>query len=165
MKQIIKLTESDLHSIISETLKKILTENNNDKYETWYRGYNSKYGSQRNHLLWITDDISYAKSYGNRVEELIIDTSKLNIASMYDMDDILGYEIDYYDGPNKKETKKIMSQGYNGYCFEANSNTSECLCLFTEEPIVSKRELSKDEFNKIDIYDDLDYKEYDEDYD
>ena len=165
MKNRVKLTEGDLHRIIKESVK-ILLEKQSDKFETYYRGYNSKYGSQKDCLLWITDDISYARVYGNRVEEIVIDLSKLNLASIYKIDDILGYEFDYIDGLDKEECEELLSRGYNGYEFEANSNGSDCICLFSSEPIVSRRELSRQEFDGIELYDDFkDIKQYDDVYD
>ena len=54
----IMVSEFDLHRIIQESLRKVIFEDD-DRYEKWYRGYNSMYGSSRNHLLWITDNMSY----------------------------------------------------------------------------------------------------------
>ena len=164
MKKLIRLTESDLHRIVKESIKIILGEQS-DRFETYYRGYNSKYGSQRDHMLWITDDISYARTYGNRVEEITIDLKKLNLASLYTIDDILGYEFDYIDGLDEEESEMVLSQGYNGYEFEANSNNSDCICLLSSEPIVSRRELSRGEFDAIELYDGFDHKQYDDIYD
>lgn len=164
MKKRVKLTESDLHRIVKESINIILREQS-DRFETYYRGYNSKYGSQYDHMLWITDDISYARTYGNRVEEITIDLKKLNLASLYDIDEILGHEFDYYDGLNEEESKMVLSQGYNGYGFEANSDNSYCICLFSSEPIVSRRELSRKDFDAIELYDGFDHKQYDDIYD
>lgn len=162
-KKLIRLTESDLHKIVKESVNRILKEQSSN-FETFYRGYNSKYGSEHNHLLWITDDISYARTYGNRVEKIIIDLNKLHLASIYGIDEILGYEFDYFEGLDEEETKKVLSQGYNGYAFEANSNTSDCICLLSSEPIVSRKELSRKEFDAIELYDDFDNKQYDDVY-
>lgn len=163
-KKLIRLTETDLHRIIKESVNRILKESS-DGFETYYRGYNSKYGSQHTNLIWITDDISYARAYGNRIEEIIIDLSKLNIASLYEIDEILGYEFDYFDGLDEEESEEVLSQGYNGYEFEANSNMSNCICLLSSDPIVSRRELSKEEFDNIELYDGFDHKQYDDIYD
>jgi len=162
-KRIIKLTESTLHAIIKETINTILEEQG-EKYEIWYRGYKSKYGSQKDNMIWLTDDISYARAYGNRVEEVKIDLNKLHLVSIYDLDDILGYEMDYYEGLDEEEAQEVLSQGYNGYEFEANHNMSDCLALFSTEPIVSRRELSREEFDNIEVWDDLENREYDDDY-
>ena len=162
MKKLIRLTEGDLHNIIRESVKRILTES--DNYETYYRGYNSKYGSRRDNLYWITDDISYAREYGNRVEEITIDMNKLNLASLYEIDDILGYDFECIDGPDEDELEMITSEGYNSYDFYANGNDSYCICLFDSDPIVNVRELSREEFEAIEAYDD-DIHQYDDDYD
>ena len=161
-----KLTESQLRHIIKEAISSVLLEqdNINPNLETYYRGYNSKYGSQYTNILWITDDIRYAKAYGNRVEEIIIDTSKLHLASLYKIDNILGYEFDYYDGLNEDEAKEVIAQGYNAYGFEANSDNSYCICLLDTTPIVSRRELTRDEFDAIENYHGFDYKQYDDNY-
>ena len=165
MKRII-LTEAQLNNIVRKILsEKKLIEHNNPRFETWYRGYNSKYGSQRNHLIWITDDISYARTYGNRVEEITIDTSKLKPASiLYDIDNILGYELDYYKGPTKEEADKILSSGFNAYEFEANNDSSYCMCLLSTEPIVRRKELTEKQFNNIQQYDDFNNRNYHEHY-
>ena len=153
----------DLRNIIHESMKDMLVDNNG-RYEVWYRGYNSKYGSKRGELYWLTDDISYARAYGNRVEEVIIDMNKLNLASIYDCDGVLGYEIDYFDGPDEDGIKELLSNGYGGYSFEANSNSSDCICLWDLSCIVSARELSREEFNNIELYDDFDNPGYDDLY-
>ena len=87
----------------------------NSNLETWYRGYNSRYGSQRDHLLWLTDDIDYAKVYGNRVEEVIIDGNKTNPIEIDD-------SFDYIDGPGKEQTLSFLKDGYNCYYFEQLDN-------------------------------------------
>lgn len=76
------VSEKNLNKIIAESIKKKLNEisNQQSNLETYYKGYNSKYGSQHDHMLWITDDISYARTYGNRVEEIVLDLNKLKLA-------------------------------------------------------------------------------------
>ena len=135
----------DLHRIIQESLRKVIFEGD-DRYEKWYRGYDSRYGSSRNHLLWITDDMSYAGEYGDSIEEIILDSSRLHLVSLYDMDELLGHEIDYYVGPNRDDVEVLLSQGYNGYGFEANDDMSYCVCLFSDDAIVSRRVISSDEY-------------------
>lgn len=148
----------------------IIETEDNKNFEKWYRGYNSKYGSQRNHMIWITDDISYARNYGNRVEEIIIDSKKLNLAELYEVDEIIGTEFfEYYDGLSKEDAKKLLAAGYNGYGFNANSDYSYCICLLNSEPIVSRRELSREEFEAIEKYEAYEgyelIKNYDDIYD
>jgi len=136
----VRLSESDLREIVRESVRKLL-ESEDSGYETFYRGYGSKYGSQRNHLLWLTDDLSYAKCYGDRVEEVVLDTNKLRIASINDVDEIIGYEFDYYIGLTKEDARLVIENGYNGYGFEANDDSSYCICLLDDEPIVERKDL------------------------
>lgn len=118
--------------------------------EIYYRGYKKQYGSQRTHLLWLTDDIDYAKEYGDTVEEYVLDASKLKCASLYKMDEFSEEgEIDYLDGPTKEEARLALKAGYNCYAFEANSYSSECLCLWDKSPIISRRVLSDEEVEEL----------------
>lgn len=143
-----------------------MMEEGQGNLETWYRGYNSKYGSERTHLLWLTSEISYARAYGNRVEEVVIDMDKLNTASLYDIDGIVGYEFDYYDGIDEEECQKAMEEGFGGYEFEVAENEGYyCLCLWDKSCIVSRRELSKDEFDSIESIEGYDNPEYDAELD
>ena len=136
---------------------------NDSNIEIWYRGYNSKYGSDNNHLLWLTDDISYARTYGNRVEEIKIDTSKLKPASIFEMDEICGGYLDYYDGPDEFESEKAKEMGFNCYTFYANNDGSYCMCLWDKSVIVKdgRRELSRGEFETIEKLEGFDNKDYD----
>ena len=163
-KKLIRLAESDLHKIIKESVKRILIEQS-DKFETYYRGYNSKYGSQRDHMFWITDDISYARRYGNRVEEIIVDENKLKLTSIYGIEEIVGYEFDPYEGLNEEDTKLVLAEGYNGYYFYVDYDIVLVINLFSLSPIISRRELTKEEFDAIELFDDCEYKQYDDDYD
>ena len=154
------INDAILDGIIKESVNKVLRENKSN-IETWYRGYNSVYGSEKNHLLWLTDDISYARSYGNRVEEVTIDLNKLNVISLYGMDELFGYEIDYLDGPTKDEARQLINNGYDAYEFEANQDMSICLCMWNKSSIISRRELSRQEFEKIETYDGFDNQPWD----
>ena len=133
----------------------------NGSLETWYRGYNSKYGSNYTHLLWLTDDINYARVYGNRVEEITLDMSKIFPISLYELDDFCD---DYYNGPDEEGSEILMSEGYNCYFFYANNDGSYCMCLWDNTPIISRRELSKEEYEKIEGYPGYDMKNYDDIY-
>ena len=133
----------------------------NGSLETWYRGYNSKYGSNHTHLLWLTDDIDYARVYGNRIEEITLDMSKISPISLYELDDFCD---DYYNGPDEEGSENLMSEGYNCYFFYANNDGSYCMCLWDNTPIVSRRELSKEEYEKIEGYPGYDMKNYDDIY-
>lgn len=154
-KQRYRITESLLDRIIKESVNKVLRENKSN-IETWYRGYNSAYGSEKSHLLWLTDDISYARAYGNRVEEITIDINKLNVISLYGMDELFGYEIDYLDEPTEDEARELIDNGYDAYEFEANQGMSSCLCMWDKSSIINRRELSRQEFEQIETYDDFD---------
>lgn len=139
-----------------------MMEESNGNLETWYRGYNGKYGSDYTHLLWLTSVPDYARAYGNRVEEVVIDMNKLNPASLYKIDAIVGYEFDYYDGISEEEAEKAMEEGIGGYYFEVTENEGyECLCIWDKSAIVSRRELPKEEFDAIEKIDGYDNPEYD----
>lgn len=133
----------------------------NSSLGTWYRGYNSKYGSNYTHLLWLTDDIDYARVYGNRIEEITLDMSKISPISLYELDDFCD---DYYNGPDEEGSEILMSEGYNCYFFYANNDGSYCMCLWDNTPIISRRELSKEEYEKIEGYPGYDMKNYDDIY-
>lgn len=140
-----------------------MMEENQGNLETWYRGYNSKFGSDRTHLIWLASDISYARAYGNRVEEVVVDMDKLNLASLYDLDGICGYEVDYYDGIDEEDAAKAMAEGFGGYDFEVAENEGyECLCIWDKSCIVSRRELSKEEFDSIEAIEGYDNPGYDD---
>lgn len=165
-KKTVKLNEAQLRNIITESVTKVLREYTNQNIETVYRGYNSKYGSDNeNGILWFTDDISYAKAYGNRVEEVQLDSNKLNAISIDELDGMSGLydDFDYYD-PDPKVLKRAFKEGYNCYWFEANSDSSDCLCLWDKSPIISRRELSREEFDAIEHYDGFKYWGYDDVY-
>ena len=136
-----------------------MMEEGQGNLETWYRGYNTKYGSDYDHLLWLTDDINYARAYGNRVEEVVLDGDKLNSICV---SDLLDDGIDYIDGPSKRACKNLTAEGYNCYYFEANDDISYCICLWDKSAIVSRRELSKEEFDKIEGYEGYDNPSYDD---
>lgn len=183
MKRIIKLNESKFAKLITESVNQVLTEfgrktytnavrkkyekyltEDKQRYKIMYRGYNSKYGSQKSHCLWLTDDISYARAYGNRVEEIIIDPSKLKCQSVYGIDELLGYEFDYYQGPDKKESEILKANNCNSYEFYVNSDDSLVICLWDLTPIITRRELSKEEFEEIEEYEGFDNYSYDDEY-
>ena len=100
--KLMRLDEKYIHRIVVDAINRVLTQ----RFETFYRGYNSQYDSQRSHLFWITDNASYAKEYGDVVEEITVDKNKMRIASIYGIDDIIG-EFDYYDGPDEDETNTM----------------------------------------------------------
>ena len=106
-----------------------------ENIQKWYRGFDSKFGIKSKYtpyLLWLTDDLEYAKEYGDSVMEFDIDFSKCN-GSVYDLPE----DIDYYDGPDRQTAKELLKQGINSYCFYANQDSSYCMCLWDKSPIVS----------------------------
>ena len=126
--------------IIKESIDSFLAENSSTyNTEVYYRGYCSKYGPQRCHLLWITDDIEYAMAYGDTVDEVTIDIDKLKLASMQDIENILGHDFDYVYGLSEPEAKEVIENGYNAYGFEANNDESYCICLLDKTPIVRRK--------------------------
>ena len=151
--------------IVSKRLIKSPKENVNEgtgNFEKWYRGYNAKYGSDHTFVLWLTNDIDYARSYGNRVEEVVLDMDKIKDASAWDMDDYCeDYEYDVWDGPDEEAAQRALADGYNCNYFEANEDCSYCMCLWSKEPIVSRRELSREEFEAIEGYEGFDNPTYD----
>lgn len=168
-----------VNRIINEEINKLkrsIIKENENTLEKWYRGYNSRYGSDKTHLIWLTDIVE-ARTYGNRVEEITIDKSKLkdiNIDDLY-YDFLVpeyGYEdVDDYEeegtwypeeGLDYRECETLMMRGYNCYYF--NTNDADCICMWDKSPIVSRRELSREEFENIEIYDDQLAKGYDEEY-
>ena len=131
-------------------LTKISENTSNDNnIEVWYRGYNSTYGSERTHLIWMTDDISYASEYGDSIEEIRINTNKLNVASFEEIDNIVGYYFDYIYGPTKNDCKYLLDNNINSYCFYANNDDSYCMCLWDTRPIISRRTLDKNEISNL----------------
>ena len=146
-KHIVIITEKQantVRNIINETPSYICT---------YYRGcsYNEAIGKVSPHLLWLTPDDYYAKEYLSEPDKVIveykIDERKLSPVSFYRMDELFGYEIDTYDGPNEDEIKILLENGYN--CYEMEYSNADGLCLFNTEPIVSKRILTDEEINNI----------------
>ena len=134
--------EENLNGIVGEEIKKFMERLIQESIgqnclSTWYRGYNSAYGSRRNHLLWVTDTIEYAEEYGDTVDEVVIDDTRLRLASLQEMDETLGYEYDYYEGPDEEEALRLIENGYDGYAFETSD--AYCMCLWNDEPIVETR--------------------------
>lgn len=124
-----------------------LSESVNSEIETWYRGYNPKfglYGADTPYMLWLTTDLEYAKEYAKHfngaVMEFQIDMSRCN-GGVYDLPE----EVDYYDGPDQETANELLADGINSYCFWANQDESYCMCLWSTEPIVSQRQLPMNE--------------------
>lgn len=134
-------------------------ENSSHFIETWYRGFKSKFGPYKNHLIWLTDDISYAKSYGNRVYEYKINMSKCD-GCISDLEEMCEYDFDYLEGPDIDLIETALQNGINSYEFYANNDDSICMCLWDKSPIISIRELDEEEYNNIEEYEGLEYSSY-----
>ena len=147
---------------------KKLNESINHKlnYSIWYRGYDGTYGSDRGeaNLLWLTDDLEYAKWYAmevpNRipghvgvVKRYVIDFDQCN-GSIYDLPE----DVDYYDGPDEQLQAELLEQGINSYCFYANQDSSYCMCLWGDVvPELGKPEIV---FRTDAMNEDVDTQEY-----
>ena len=175
MGQFLNLNEAYLNRIIKKAINETISEKNGN-YQKWYRGYNSKFGSDRTHLIWLTD-IEEARTYGNRVEEVVIDKTKMHDIDPDDLYyDFLVPEFGYPDvddyledvhwypekGLESEEAEKLLRKGYNCYYF--NTHDADCICMWDKTPIVSRRELTKEEFEEIETYDDSLCRKYDDEY-
>lgn len=111
----------------------------------WYRGYDKDLGAEKTHLIWLTDDPSYAKKYGDTVDELEIDES--NIVSISDLDD----DLDYYAGPDAEDCERYTEEGKSGYYFTADSGEEDyqCICLWDKSAIIGRRTLIDNEYDDI----------------
>jgi len=139
-------------------LDSIMVCENTDNIEIWYRGYNSKYGEQRDHLLWVTDDLDYAKEYGDTIMEYQIDSSKCDYG-ISDVEEVIGY-FDYLDGPNEEDCEELLNNGVGCYCFMANDDESYCMCLWDSSCIISKRVISESINENVEWNEQFDYKPY-----
>ena len=159
-----RLTENHNTTIKNNVKNSTLYEATNFNDEIWYRGYESQFGFNGidKNVLWLTDDIDYARCYGNRVAEVVIDGNKLNPASIDEMDGLCSddCEFDYYDGPDDNTIAAAMEEGFNCYCFYANNDSSYCMCLWDNSAIKNIRELSEEETNAIEGYEGYDITPY-----
>lgn len=114
-----------------------------------YRGYNKDYPNWgmrdgQNHI-WTTDDLDYAIMYANifdngGVVEFEIDDSKVNYASEYDYEEILGDEFgaDPIDADNYA-CQQIIDAGYNVLGFDTSDY--DVYLLLDRDLIISAREI------------------------
>lgn len=116
----------------------------------YYHGGNLKDDLWYNGVLWLTPQDYYAKSYAEHagnptIWEVKIDESKINAASLNDMGN------DAFDPyyPDKKSIQLAINEGYNAYYMDYDSDDAEGLCLLSTEPVVSVRQLSEEEYNMI----------------
>lgn len=124
----------------------------NGSLETWYRGYDSKYpnlGVPKNHGMWMTDNIEYAKTYAEefgkygKIAKITIDWSKISWATEGEIYDL---ELDVYD--SDEDTCRIVKQnGYNAWICDYYSDGARGLCLIDSSPIVSIEDVDESEYS------------------
>ena len=124
----------------------------NGSLETWYRGYDSKYpnlGVPKNHGMWMTDNIEYAKTYAEefgkygKIAKITIDWSKISWATEGEIYDL---ELDAYD--SDEDTCRIVKQnGYNAWICDYYSDGARGLCLIDSSPIVSIEDVDESEYS------------------
>lgn len=122
----------------------------NKKVATWFRGFDSKYGvygEETPHLLWLTTDWIYAKEFGDSIMEYKIDMSKCHGSI-----DGMGYlfNFDMSEGPSAEYATYLLNEfGVNSYRYYGGlTESSYCMCLWDETPIVSQRVLDNNELNE-----------------
>ena len=142
---------SQARSYLENIIAEAINESNTGTL-TLYRGYDKTKG---NHNLksgiWLTPQEEYAKVYARQfgdngwVAEYTLDKGKLKV-----MDEATAQRIitDLYE-PIEDDINDVFDEGKNAYEFEVNSYDADVLCLLSEEPIISIRDLSQEEFNAI----------------
>lgn len=141
----------DKTGIAHKNQSSIITESKiNKRIETWYRGFDKEYGvygEETPHLLWLTTDLNYAKEYGDSIMEYKIDMSKCRGSI-----DGMGYlfDFDMSEGPSEEYASYLLNEyGVNSYRYYGGlTESSYCMCLWDETPIVSQRILDNNELNK-----------------
>lgn len=116
------------------------------RYEKYYRGFERKYGSDKDHLLWVAFEPEYAAEYGDSMEEITIDDEQLKPVSTEELEDYYG--VDILDGPDEEQTRQLNNDGYNCYGFQAGYG-SECLCLWDRSVIAKRRTLTTQEIENL----------------
>ena len=124
----------------------------NGSLDTWYRGYDSKYpnlGVPKNHGMWMTDNIEYAKTYAEefgkygKIAKITIDWSKISWATEGEIYDL---ELDAYC--SDEATCRIVKQnGYNAWICDYYSDDARGLCLIDSSPIVSIEDVDESEYS------------------
>ena len=124
----------------------------NGSLSTWYRGYDSKYPNlavPKNHGMWMTDNIEYAKTYAEKfgkygkIAKITIDWSKISWVTEGEIYDL---ELDaYYSDEN---TCRIVKQnGYNAWICDYYDDDARGLCLIDSSPIVSIEDVDESEYS------------------
>lgn len=124
----------------------------NGSLDTWYRGYDSKYpnlGVPKNHGMWMTNNIEYAKTYAEefgkygKIAKITIDWSKISWATEGEIYDL---ELDAYC--SDEATCRIVKQnGYNAWICDYYSDDARGLCLIDSSPIVSIEDADESEYS------------------
>lgn len=124
----------------------------NGSLDIWYRGYDSKYpnlGVPKNHGMWMTDNIEYAKTYAEefgkygKIAKITIDWSKISWATE---GEIYELELDAYI--SDEDTCRIVKQnGYNAWICDYYSDDARGLCLIDSSPIVSIEDVDESEYS------------------
>ena len=105
-----------------------------------YRGldhYPENEGWSRDGILWLTEDIEYAREYGDFVMEYKLLEDAVRTPSMEEMEEILGRDVsdELLDGLSGHDRRKLLEHGYNSVYFSTDS--ADILMLFDRRPIVS----------------------------
>lgn len=98
----------------------------------FYRGYDSKFGfDSQNSFIWISDDVDYARQYGNAIKKFEIDFEKLNFADLDTLDEACAeLDYDYIDviyNPTEEFASYVKSRDFNA--FTVNLGDYTCCCL------------------------------------
>ena len=145
---------------ISAAYGRMVSESSSDIVKL-YRGMDADYlstdGLSDNGHLWTTMDVGYAKVYAAdkrhpAIVEYSFDRSRSEIATIGDLEDMLEYEVDpcmLLDGLDDEEQEKLLTNGYDGFCF--NWEGHEIVVLLNMNGVVSKRTLSKDEYEAVEL--------------
>lgn len=141
--------------ILSENGFKHMIKESIDNTSLYYRAcsFNEAKGNIRRPVLWLTPDLWYAMEYmtdeNSVIMEFQIDYSRVEPASLDEIDDVLGYEFDPYVNLSKEEAQCILEAGYNSYTLYYEYGDAEGLCLLNDEPIISKRIMSTEEIRQM----------------
>lgn len=141
-------TPDELDNVNVENDEEVLTEEDNNRYETYYRGICGEFDELKvKRQIWLADEPEYAAMYAEECGE---DGHLYEIA--VDMSRYKGYDWYYkmpdwwepIDGVSENVQKELMNDGYNGYSFPLDS--SEVLVLFDKSLIVGVKEIPLEDY-------------------